>query len=160
MADGVVTITQERPDTDDAILLITELEAYLEPMYPAESRHGLSVERLISEAVAFYVLRAEDVPAGCAGIKLVNDDGERAYGEVKRMYVRPELRGRGFAVRLLERLEAHARDHGVGLLRLETGIHQTEAIGLYERWGFHKIPPFGPYIYDPLSLYYEKPLDT
>lgn len=45
------------------------------------------------------------------------------------------------------------------LLRLETGIHQAEAIGLYERVGFYRIPPFGPYRVDPLSLYFEKPLD-
>lgn len=158
MAHEVVTITYERPDTADAIQLITELEAYLEPLYLAESRHGLSVERLVTEGVAFFVLRADVIPVGCAGIKFVNDDGERAYGEVKRMYVRPTFRGRGFAIRLLERLEAHAREQRVSLLRLETGIHQTEAIGLYEQWGFYKIPPFGPYTYDPLSLYYEKPL--
>jgi putative acetyltransferase len=41
-------------------------------------------------------------------------------------------------------------------LRLETGIHQREAIALYERRGFHRIPPFGPYTDDPLTLCYEK----
>jgi hypothetical protein len=42
------------------------------------------------------------------------------------------------------------------VLRLETGIHQHEAIGLYERAGFHLIPPFGEYKPDPLSRFYEK----
>ncbi len=158
MAPDAVTITRERPDTADAVQLIAELEAYLEPMYPAESRHGLSVERLLTEGVAFFVLRADGVPAGCASIKLVEDDGETPYGEVKRMYVRPEFRGRGFAIRLLDQLEDYARERNIGLLRLETGIYQTEAIGLYERVGFHRIPPFGPYTDDPLSRYYEKAL--
>ena len=56
-------------------------------------------------------------------------------------------------------LAEHARHHGVPLLRLETGIHQSEAIGLYERWGFQRIPPFPPYREDPLSRCYEKRLD-
>jgi NADPH:quinone reductase-like Zn-dependent oxidoreductase len=44
---------------------------------------------------------------------------------------------------------------GVNVLRLETGIHQTEAIGLYESFGFVQIPPFGDYKEDPLSRFYE-----
>jgi putative acetyltransferase len=44
----------------------------------------------------------------------------------------------------------------VNVLRLETGIYQTEAIGLYESSGFQRRPPFGEYKDDPLSIYYEK----
>ena len=44
------------------------------------------------------------------------------------------------------------------VLRLETGVHQHEAIGLYERMDFRRIRPFGDYTDDPLSLYYEKRL--
>ncbi len=147
-----VVITMERPDSADAVALITELEAVLTPLYPAESRHGLSVERLIAEGVAFFVLRSDGVPASCGGIKLFGTD----YGEVKRMYVRPQFRGAGFAKLILNRLADHARAHGVSLLRLETGIHQKEAIGLYEGLGFRRIPPFGAYKPDPVSLCYEK----
>ncbi len=49
-------ITRERPDSADAVVLVTELEAQLEPLYPAESRHGYSVEKLIAQGVAFFVL--------------------------------------------------------------------------------------------------------
>ncbi len=145
-------IAPERPDTPDAVALITELEAILEPQYPRESRHGLSVERLIKEAVPFFVLRAGGVAAGCGGVKLFGTD----YGEIKRMYVRPQFRGRGFAKLMLNHLADYAQARGVSLLRLETGIHQHEAIGLYERMGFYRIPPFGEYKEDPLSLFYEK----
>ena len=145
-------ITPERPDSTDAIALITELEAHLDPLYPPESRHGLSVEKLVAQAVAFFVLRDNDTPAGCGGVQLFGT----AYGELKRMYVRPPFRGLGFGKLLLNHLADYARAHGVGLLRLETGIHQAAAIGLYERMGFQRIPPFGAYIEDPLSLFYEK----
>jgi ribosomal protein S18 acetylase RimI-like enzyme len=59
---------------------------------------------------------------------------------------------------MLNHLADYTRARGVDLLRLETGIHQAEAIGLYERMGFRRIPPFGAYTDDPLSLFYEKRL--
>jgi ribosomal protein S18 acetylase RimI-like enzyme len=145
-------ITPERPDGSDAVDLITELETHLETLYPAESRHGYSVEKLIAQAVAFFVLRDNGAPAGCGGIQLFGAE----YGELKRVYVRPRFRGLGFGKLLLDHLADYARARGVGLLRLETGVHQAAAIGLYERAGFRRIPPFGTYTEDPLSLCYEK----
>jgi GNAT superfamily N-acetyltransferase len=145
-------ITREHPASADAVALITELEGELEPLYPAKSRHGYSVAKLIAERVAFFVLRDDGTPAGCGGIQFFGTD----YGELKRMYVRPPSRGKGFGKLLLDHLTDYARAHGVGLLRLETGIHQAAAIRLYERMGFQRIPPFGDYIEDPLSLFYEK----
>ena len=146
------TIAAERPDTAEAQRLIAELEAHLGPRYPAESRHGFSVAKLLREGVIFFVIRHEAVAAGCGGLQLFGSE----YGEVKRMYVCPPYRGLGFGKLMLEHLAAYARERGVGRLRLETGIHQHEAIGLYERMGFRQIAPFGAYRADPLSRFYEK----
>ena len=88
----------------------------------------------------------------CAGIELFGT----AYGEIKRMYVRPQFRGLGYGKLLLAHLENYARAHEVKLLRLETGIYQAAAIRLYEGAGFQRIAPFAPYTHDPLSLCYEK----
>lgn len=147
-------ITAERPDTPDAMLLINELETHLASFYPPESRHGFSVERLIAEGVAFFVLRVDGEPAGCGGIKLFG----REYGELKRMYVRPRFRGAGLGRSLVDHLAAHALANGVTVLRLETGIHQQTAIRMYERAGFRRIASFGPYVNSPLSLCFEKTL--
>lgn len=147
-----VLITREDPATPSATALILELEAHLSEHYAAESRHGYSVEKLIAQGVAFFLLRHGDTPAGCGGIQLFGTE----YAELKRMYVRAEFRGRGFGTLLLSHLAAYARSQGIHLLRLETGIHQKEAIRLYEQAGFHRIPPFGPYREDPVSLCYEK----
>ena len=144
-------IRAESPDSADATALIVELEEYLVPLYPQESRHGLSVEQLIRENVAFFVIRHDGLPAGCGGIQLVGT----AYGEIKRMFVRPHFRGTGLGRHMLEHLAVHARQQGVQLLRLETGIYQAEALRLYERFGFHRIPPFGNYREDPLSVFME-----
>ena len=148
------TITEERPDTPAATALIAELDALLTPLYPQESRHGYSVEKLLHEGVTFFVTRVDNTPAACAGLLYVGAD----YAELKRMYVRPPFRGQGLAKRLLTHLADHAVHRGVTLLRLETGIHQHEAIALYQRAGFHPIPPFGPYRQDPVSLCFEKRL--
>jgi GNAT superfamily N-acetyltransferase len=149
-----ISITPERPDTPDASALIAELEAHLAPLYPRTSRHGYSIEKLLAEGVAFFLIRADAVPAGCGGVQLFGTE----YGEIKRMYVRPPFRGLGLAKQMLDYLADYARRRGVSLLRLETGIHQKAAIALYERMGFQSIPPFGEYQPDPLSRFYEKRL--
>jgi putative acetyltransferase len=147
-----VVITEERPDTPDASALIDELETHLASRYAKASRHGLSVERLLREGVAFFVTRDDDVAAGCGGVQLFGQE----YAEVKRMFVRPAFRGRGLGRLMLNHLEGYARARGHHVLRLETGIFQTESIALYERHGFRRIPPFGPYWDDPVSRCYEK----
>jgi putative acetyltransferase len=145
-------ITAERPDTADAMTLISELEAQLEPLYPKTSRHGYSVEKLMKQGVAFFVTRHDGVLAGCGGIELFGVE----YGEIKRMYVRPQFHGLGLAKLMLNHLASYARQRNIHLLRLETGIHQKAAIALYEGMGFKRIPPFGTYREDPLSRFYEK----
>lgn len=147
-------ITLERPDSAKALALIAELEAELEPYYPRESRHGYSVEKLLAEAVAFFLIHYDDSPAGCGAIKLFGTE----YGELKRMYVRPQFRGLGLGRLMVDHLADYARGQRVSLLRLETGIHQKVAIDLYERMGFERIAPFGSYTDDPLSRCYEKRL--
>ena len=153
-----VTVVAERPDHPDAAALIEELDGVLAPLYPAASRHGFSVSRHIEQGVAFYVARVDGVPAACGGVLLVPGDpdtGEPPYGEVKRMYVRPVYRGAGLARAILQVLARHAREGGAVALRLETGVHQEDAIRLYEAWGFRRRTPFGPYREDPLSRCYE-----
>jgi hypothetical protein len=84
-------ITPEHPASPEATALIAELDAHLTPLYPSESRHGFSVQKLIADAVAFFVIRDNGAPAGCGGIKLFGTE----YGEIKRMWVRPKFRGLG-----------------------------------------------------------------
>ena len=147
-------ISRESSDSPDARALIAELEAELVLLYPQASRHGYSVDKLIAQGVAFFVVRHDGAAAGCGGVQLYGGE----YGELKRMYVRPRSRGLGLAKQMLQHLADHARSHGVMLLRLETGIHQHAAIGLYEQMGFRLVPPFGSYRDDPLSRFYEKAL--
>jgi len=146
-------ITAERPDSTAALKLLSELDEELwRHPYPPQSRHAFTVEKLLRENVAFFVARVDDRPAACGGIKLFGVD----YGELKRMYVEPSHRRMGLGRAILNHLADYARQQQVGILRLETGIYQVAAIGLYERFGFERRPPFGEYRPDPLSVYFEK----
>lgn len=148
-----ITIVETNPDSPEAAALINELDDYLNQLpYPEQSRHAYSIDKLLREGVAFFVAHYEGNSAACGGIKLFAAE----YGEVKRMYVRPVYRGLGLGKAMLNHLAEFARERQVDLLRLETGIFQTEAIGLYDRYGFERRPPFGEYLEDPMSVYFEK----
>ena len=150
-----IKVIEVRPDSADAVQLLSELDADLHRhAYPPESRHAFSIDKLLRERVAFFVTRYGEEPAGCGGLQLFGTE----YGEIKRMYVRPAYRGLGLGKAMLSHLADYARERHVKVLRLETGIYQTEAIKLYERFGFERRPPFGEYREDPLSVYLELPL--
>ena len=56
------------------------------------------------------------------------------------MYVTREHRGAGLSRWMLDALEEEARGFGYRRIRLETGVHQHEALGLYRSSGFEEIP--------------------
>jgi len=154
--NGAVIILPESPGQPDVIALIEALDAFATALYPPESNHLLDVASLSDAAMSFLVARAEGEAIGCGAI--LRDP--RGWGEVKRMFVRPDRRGQGIGVRVLAELEALAIGSGLSLLRLETGIHNREALALYCRAGFTERGPFGDYATDPLSVFMEKRVNT
>jgi putative acetyltransferase len=152
-----LTIEQVHGPTSEVQELVGELNAALAALYAAHQRHGLEIEKLFEPHMRFFLARSDGGAVGCGGVALLDD-----YPEVKRMYTRPVARGRGVAKAVLARIEAEARASGVPILRLETGIYQPEAIGLYEQAGFRPCGPFGPYALmsaDAIetSRFFEKP---
>lgn len=98
---------------------------------------------------------ADGQALGCGGLRPGPAPGA---AEVKRMYVLPPARGRRVAERVLRELERHAVGLGYDRLVLETGTGQPEAIRLYERLGWHPVPPFGHYAASPLTRCYGRDL--
>ena len=89
------------------------------------------------------VLAYEDERAlGCGAIREL-DSGDI---EIKRMYVPTESRSRGIATKVLLELEDWAREMSFTRCVLETGLKQPEAIRLYEKNGYERIPNYGQYI--------------
>lgn len=144
------------PGHPDAQALIEQSEALMSALYPSESNHFEPAEGLRPPNGAFWGLWIGETLAGCGGVK--HHAGEPPYGEIKRLFVLDSMRGRGAAKQLMTRLEAELVQRGVTLARLETGIHQPEALGLYRRLGYVECEPFGDYALDPLSVFFEKRL--
>lgn len=144
-------------DSPEAVSLCIAQQAEMLELYEGEADIGPAREAsmFVEPHGVFLVLRDDDDRAvGCGGIARFDD----TRGEVKRMYVVPEARGRGLGRRLLEELEGEARRLGYASVVLETGDRQQEAVGLYESTGYERIPCYPPYDSRELSICYEKRL--
>ena len=149
-----IIVRIENPRQPDVLRLLSALDAYLVALYPPESNHLLDIDSLCAPDIRFFVARDGARAVGCGALRLDN-----GYGEVKRMFVDPAARRRSLGRAILERIEREARQEGLRLMRLETGIHQPEALALYGRAGYVERSPFGEYVADPLSVYMEKALE-
>ena len=121
----------------DALELVRAMEAELATTFPP----GLPgppppTPEQMSPPRGGYVALYEDgrLVAG-GGVREL----EPGCAEIKRMYVLPEARSRGLARRVLEELEALARDLGYPRVRLDTGDPQPHARALYESSGYREI---------------------
>jgi GNAT superfamily N-acetyltransferase len=108
---------------------------------------------MIKHAVVFY---ENEKPVSCGAIKAF---GEK-YMEVKRMHTLPEARGKGLATKVLSALEASAGELGYTACVLETGKRQPEAIALYEKNGYIRIPNYGQYPGVENSVCFEKKISA
>lgn len=137
---------------DDFVALTRHLDAELRATY-GEAQAAYAPHNLVETETA-VVATIDDVPVGCGCFKRV--DAETV--ELKRFFVDPARRGAGIARAVIAELEAWAREHGYRAAILETGVEQHAAIALYERAGYARIPPYGPYVGMALSICMRKPL--
>ena len=149
-----IVIEDLDPGAPEAGAIIAACDAYYSELYPAESNHLESPERLARPDMLFIGCRVDGRLAASGAAKIMHDDG--TYAEIKRVFVLDEYRGQGLSLRIMEYLEAEIEKQGVTLLRLETGIYQPAARSLYHKLGYHERGPFGAYVEDPLSVFMEK----
>ena len=124
--------------TDDVSrALIESLNAELTGAYPepGATHFGLDPAEVRDGRGAFLVIYQEGNPVGCGAVRLL-DSGT---AELKRMYVAPQVRGKGLGRRLVAALENEARTLGV----------QSAALALYRATGFQPIPLYGEYLRSP-----------
>ena len=149
-----VTIALEPPRQPEVLDLLSLSDAYMAALYPAESNHLLDITALEKPQVSFFVARNDGEIVGCCALVKAGD----GTAEIKRMFVSERARGLKIGNLLMQALEARGRELDLSAIRLETGLSQPEALGLYRKCGYVEIDPFGSYQPDPLSLFMEKRL--
>ncbi len=136
----MITIATISPANEDFLRLIGKLDSELEERY-GEMQKKYDLYNFIGEFNTIILAYDDGNAVGCGCFKKFNDESV----EIKRMYVQKEFRGRGISKQILAELERLTVDEGYTKALIETGIKQTEAIGLYEVFGYKKIENYGQY---------------
>jgi GNAT superfamily N-acetyltransferase len=149
-----VTIAFEPAGSPDAHECLDRYFADLAERFPGEfeqTRCGVVDDVEMSPPRGrFLVVRAAGRAMGCGGVRTL----ENGVGEIKRMWLHADLRGRGLGRRLLHALEQASRELGHTVVRLDTINYLTEAINLYTVAGYRAIPSYNDNV--DADLWFEK----
>jgi GNAT superfamily N-acetyltransferase len=152
-----VTLRAERADGPAGSRLLADYfadRARLPEGFDPDLGAPATADEMAPPAGTFLVAYLGDEAVACGGLKTLAS----SVGEVKRMYVAPEARGRGLGRRLLAALEEAARDLRLHTLRLDTTERMPEARRLYETSGYRQIARYNDNPY--AALWFEKRLAT
>lgn len=114
-----------------------EFEKYLgkqgfdEELKHLQEKYGMPKGRL-------YLALADGKPAGCIGLRRIDDKN----CEMKRLYVRPQFRGQKIGRRLVETIIKVAREIGYQWMLLDTFPFLKSAILLYKKMGFYEVESY------------------
>ncbi|MDQ0595646.1 GNAT superfamily N-acetyltransferase [Chryseobacterium ginsenosidimutans] len=104
---------------------------------------------MIKNCIIIYI---DEIPAACGAFKKFEDDTV----EIKRMFTNLNFRKRGLATAIVKELENWAKESGYKKTVLESSLEQNEALSVYEKSGYYRIPNYGQYIGIDKSVCYEK----
>jgi putative acetyltransferase len=150
----MITILRDNSSNKDFRNLTALLDQDLDGRYGADQKQYDKlniIESIDTVVLAYYCGTA----AGCGCFKVY----DRKTIEIKRVYVKPEFRGKGISKLIIRELENWGRHIGYSFAILETGNKQIEAIGLYEASGYYRTENFGQYIGIPSSVCMKKTLN-
>ena len=137
-----VQITPVDPEHPDAQQCLAAYVAELNRRSPRGFDPAMGATALPHEvrppAGEFFVAYLHGEALGCGAVKHHTDDA----AEIKRMWIAPSARGLGLGRRLLETLEACARDGGARVAHIETSAVLVEALALYRSTGWREVPAF------------------
>lgn len=148
-------ISLKRTDSENKefIQLVTLLDADLRVRDGDEHAFYAQFNK-IDQIRHVIVAYRDEKPVGCGAIKPY----DASTMEIKRMFVLPELRGVGIASQVLNALERWAAELGYEKCILETGVKQPEAIALYTKNNYDRIPNYGQYKNAESSVCFQKQL--
>lgn len=152
-SETLVSILRTDSTSRDFVELVARLDAELAERDGSEHEYYAQFNKI--ESIKHVVIAYDDGKAvACGAFKQFEPDAM----EVKRMYTLPEYRGKGIAALVLAELETWATELPCGRCVLETGLKQPEAIRLYEKSGYSRIPNYGQYVGMDNSVCFEKML--
>ncbi|HTW84047.1 MAG TPA: GNAT family N-acetyltransferase [Candidatus Sulfotelmatobacter sp.] len=138
---AAVEVADAPADGGDAQWCLAQYYAELRERFAADVEAAVGAARpadFMPPRGWFFVARHDGRIVGCGGLRRVDPQ----LAEVKRMWVDRAARGHGIGGRLLDAIEARARDAGIRTLRLDTNASLTEAIAMYSRRGYRDVPAF------------------
>ncbi len=125
-----------------------------DPDFPAKADVAFAVHPNDIAAVLLAV-DDDDQPVAHAALRIL---GGRF--EIKKVVVHPSHRGTGLGKRILSGIEDVARELGADSVILQTGDRQPEAVAMYERVGYRRIPVYDPYVPITNSMCFAKDLTS
>ncbi|MGV3538430.1 MAG: GNAT family N-acetyltransferase [Rufibacter sp.] len=148
-----VHVKQVLPTHERVVTLIEKLNQYQIALY---GRQACTLEppEILEKNKAFMVgAFVNETLVGIGAVKILE-----GYAEAKRMYVEENYRGLSIAGKILQALEAHARQLQVKKIYLETGNQHFSALKLYKKLGYQEVEIFGDYKPNPVSVFLGKNL--
>lgn len=106
---------------------------------------------------AYFVLTDEDGTL-LGGVGLAECPLFEDCAELQKLYLDDAVHGRGLGYRLMEKIEAAAREMGYGRIYLETHTNLPAAMHLYEKTGYGKIPQPEGVVHATMNRFYLKDL--
>jgi len=147
----MITLMRTNSDNKDFIALVKLLDAELAELDGDE--HVFYAQLNKTDKIKHVILAYEnDKPISCGAIR----EYSPTITEVKRMYTVRQSRGKGIATKVLIALEKWASELSYKKCILETGWRQPDAIRLYEKNGYKRIPNYGKYAGIANSVCFEK----
>jgi putative acetyltransferase len=145
-----IDIAVDDPRREDVRRLLERHLTFAYEHSPPEHVHALDVDELVDAAVTFFSARRGGELVGVGALKEL----DATHGELKSMHTASDVRGQGVGRAIVDHLLSVARERGYRRVSLETGTNDpfAPAQALYERVGFTRCEPFGPYTSNPYSM--------
>jgi putative acetyltransferase len=148
------TLVRTTSEDPNFIALVDELNAWLR--IADGDKHEYYNQFNHIEGIPFVLVAyEEDRAVACGAMKPYNE----TTVEIKRMFTKPEVQGKGLGTTILKSLEEWARELGYHALLLETGKSFSAALHLYKKYGFEQIPNYDQYADIKDSICFQKAVD-
>lgn len=149
-----IAVEKESPLQNDVRELIAELNDALLALTPPEYCYHMTADEMAHADTTVFIARESGKAVACGALRRHGG----GVGEIKRMYTRPEWRGRNIGGQIVDEIEALARKEGLSELVLETGDRHPAAWRVYERSGFERCGAVLDYKDTGYSIFYRKQL--